>query len=156
MTIDPERLLGVESLGDALTRVWSAVQPERAIGGWVTVESDRAEREVGEALAALGDHTVEPAPDDELLGATCRLLRYGEQRDLAILEPVTEGPLAAALARHGEGSVALYLIVDSRAAGRARRAGFRLSAPGRGPFGQQQRVLVGRRDGPFILLSHVV
>ena len=29
---------------------------------------------------------------------------------MLVLEPSTEGPLAAALARHGEGSVALYLI----------------------------------------------
>ena len=155
MPRDPEQLLGGDGLGDALTRLWTAVEPRGAVGGWATVELDRAELEVGAALAALGDHRVEDAPPDELLGARCRLLRYSEGRDMALLEPSTEGPLAAALARHGEGSVVVYLLVDAEAPDHARGAGFRLSKVAPGPFGPERRVLVGPRDGPFLILADV-
>jgi hypothetical protein len=75
----------------------------------------------------------------------------GRRRRVVVLEASTEGPLAAALARHGEGWVAAYLLAGTSAHD-LRAAGFRLSPRGPGPFGTQRRVLVGRRDGPFILL----
>lgn len=156
MTADPERLLGADTLGDTLTRLWSAVEPHRAVGGWATVELDRAEIEVAIALAELQelrDPRVEDAPDERLLGGRGRLLRYADGRDMLLLEPSTEGRLAAALARYGEGSVALYLLVDAGAPERARRAGFRLSSEGRGPFGPERLVIAGPRWGPFLVLA---
>jgi len=156
MTADPEQLLGVDALGDALGRLWTAVAPRKAVGGWATVELDRAEVEVTAALAELHDlqdPRAEDAPDERVLGARCRLLRYADDRDMLLLEPSTEGRLAAALARYGEGSVALYLLVDGGAPERARRAGFRLSSAGRGPFGPERLVLAGPRWGPFLVLA---
>lgn len=155
MIPDPERLLGGDELGDALARLRTAVGPRRAVGGWATVELERAEVEVAEALAAihaLRDPSREDAPDERVLGARCRLLRYAEDRDMLLLEPSTEGRLAAALARYGEGSVALYLLVDAGASERARRAGFRLSSEGDGPLGRERLVIAGPRWGPFLLL----
>lgn len=157
MTADPEGLLGAEALGDALQRLWAAVQPRRAVDAWATVELDRAELEVVGALAGktdgLTDPGVEDAPDERVLGARARLLRYPGDREVLLLEPSTEGRLAAALARHGEGRVALYLLTDASAPERARRAGFKLTSEGRGPFGAERLVLDGPRSGPFLLLA---
>lgn len=153
MNLDPERLLGGEALGDAVTRLRLAAAPRKVLGGWATVELDRAEVQVAAALSALGPSRIERAPDDRVLGARCRLLRAGQEREVLLLEPSTEGRLAAALARHGEGSVALYLVVDAGAPERARRAGFRLTAEGRGPFGRERLAIVGPRDGPFLVLA---
>ncbi|MGZ6342748.1 MAG: GNAT family N-acetyltransferase [Candidatus Limnocylindrales bacterium] len=73
-----------------------------------TVDLERAAR-------ALGELAFGPAPDDELLGAHAvgAMLRDGVP--LFLLEPSREGRLAAFLARHGEGPVALYLTGDPRA-----------------------------------------
>jgi hypothetical protein len=152
VTRDPEHLLGGEALGDALTRLWAAVEPRRAVGGWATVDLDRAADEVSAALAALGSAIPETAPPDELLGARARLLRFADDKDMLLLEPSTEGLLAASLARFGEGSVALYLFVGPDGPAAARAAGFSLSAPGSGPLGPERRVVVGPRWGPHLLL----
>ncbi len=153
MTTDPEPLLGGEALGDALVRLLAAVEPRKTVGGWATVELDRAEVEVATAVAPRGDHRVEPAADERVLGARCEFLRFSDAREILLLEPSTEGRLAAALARHGEGRLVLYLLVDAGAPERARRAGFTLTSRGRGPFGPQRLVIVGPRDGPFLILA---
>ena len=150
---NPETLLGGEALGDAVKRLWAVVTPRQAIGGWATVELDRGEIEVAALLADLRTPTTEIVPDERILGARCRLLRFGPGRDMLILEPSTEGRLAAALARHGEGSLALYLLVDSGATDRARRAGFTIGRDLPGPLGPERLVIKGPRDGPFILLA---
>jgi hypothetical protein len=152
MTRDPEHLLGGDALGDALSRLWQAVQPRKVVGGWATVELERAAREVADTLAALGRPRLEPASPDSLLGATAHLLRFPDDKDLLLLEPSTEGLLAGSLARFGEGSVALYLVAGPEAARVARDAGFTLSAPGGGPLGRERRVLGGPRWGPHLLL----
>jgi hypothetical protein len=149
---DPAELLGREAIGDGLERLWAAVQPDRAIGGWATVELDRAEVEVAAALRDLGEPVVEPRADDVILGARCRLLRFPDDRDILLLEPSTEGRLAASLARFGEGSVALYLVVEPAAVDRASRAGFALSRPGDGPLGQERLVVTGPSWGPHLIL----
>lgn len=152
MIRDPEVLLGREAIGDAVERLWAASSPIRAVGGWATVELDRAEVEVTASLASFGPPTVEARPDDEALGARCRILRFAGDRDLLLLEPATEGRLAASLARFGEGSMALYLVVGPPAVERARAAGFSLSRPAGGPLGRERLVVVGPAWGPHLLL----
>jgi hypothetical protein len=81
--------------------------PLRVVGvGWATVELDRAATE----LRATGRWTVEPAQPDTLLGAAARIGRRAEGGPLAVLlEPFTEGRVAAFLARHGEAPAVLYV-----------------------------------------------
>jgi len=72
--------------------------------GWATVDVDRAERELGQALGVSLD--ARPAPRARRLGATTRIAHpFGPSPALVLLEPDTEGLLAALLARHGEGVV---------------------------------------------------
>jgi hypothetical protein len=85
--------------------------------GWGTVELDRAERDLAAGLElASGVSRWKPATRDAALGATARL---GPAIDgglpLVLLEPDTEGRLAAILARHGEGVVAVYVRTSARA-----------------------------------------
>jgi hypothetical protein len=149
---DPGPLLGEGALGDAVARLAAAARPLRTIDGWATVELDRAQEEVTDILVALGEPEVAVVADDRVLGARCRLLRFEEAREVLLLEPSTEGRLAAALVRHGEGFVARYLIADVGAVERVRRAGFTLTSAGHGPFGSQ-RLVVGPRSGPFVVVA---
>ena len=83
---------------------WLADLPVAGIG-WATVELDRATRE----LAGAGPFGA--APRDVALGASARRSPAGKGSlpALVLLEPDTEGLLAAALARFGEGVLAVYL-----------------------------------------------
>ena len=75
--------------------------PRLAALGWATVDAERL-------AAALGKPLIDDAHGDPALGAT----GYGiasASLPLVLLEPATEGRIAAALARLGEGPVALYL-----------------------------------------------
>jgi len=157
VTFDPQHLLGGDAIVDALPRLLHAVRPRRVVNGWATVELDRAEAELSKAdlSNATGDgtHRSRPVGDDTILGARGRLFRPGDAHEVVLLEASTEGRLAAALARYGEGTVARYLLVDAAAAHRARAAGFTLSTEGGGPFGIQRLVVVGPRYGPFVLLA---
>jgi hypothetical protein len=148
-----EPLLGEASLGDAPARLEPALAPRLVVDGWATVELDRAEEEVGAALAALGVAEVSTLPDARVLGARCRLLRFGDVRSVLLLEPSMEGRLAAGLARHGEGLLARYHLADAGATERARRAGFTLASAGHGPFGLERLVLAGPRSGPFLVVA---
>ncbi len=94
--------------------------------GWGTVDLDRAADELA-TEAGLDGTLARPAPDDEALGAMARRLDLADG-PLLLLEPRTEGRLAASLARYGEGPVAIYLAA---ADGRRRRGRSR----GRGAAG---------------------
>jgi hypothetical protein len=112
--------------------------------GLATVDLERA-------AAALGG-LVERLPDDALLGA--RAGRVGDPR-IVLLEPATEGRLAASLARVGEGPVAIYLAVAD--AGTRNPAAAPASRPettvaGPGPLGPQALVRAGPPWGPHLLL----
>ncbi len=101
--------------------------------GWATVELDRAVAELSALLP--GRPTFEPAGDDEHLGARCRVARPRHSVPWVILEPSTEGRLAAFLVRHGEGLVAAWVeSIDPPVA---------LSKRGRTALGQA-RLVVGR------------
>ena len=102
--------------------------------GWATVDSERTIAGLGSA-AVVGPEVAEPA-----LGARAHVVRSGTV-ELVILEPITEGRLAAALARRGEGIAALYLDGDPGPAGRP------------GPLGRPQRLLAHARPwGPYLIL----
>lgn len=104
---------------------------------WATVDLERTIASLGEGSAgAFG-----PLVLDEVLGARGRVAQTGATM-LAILEPATEGRLAAALARRGEGIAGLYL------AGTEGAGGSRLTA-----IGRPGRALPHDRPiGPFLIL----
>jgi hypothetical protein len=94
----------------------SASRPGHANGvrdlaalGWATVDADRT------STAALDDpsFSFRSMPDDEHLGARVRG-SLTQRPGTLVLEPATEGRLAATLARVGEGPVALYLVAGYR------------------------------------------
>lgn len=150
----PDVLLGREgreAAGDLVDRLLAIVRPLRTVTGWATVELDRAQREVVQRLG-LGEPLVEEVPNDELLGASARLLRFTGDRDLILLEPATEGRLAASLARFDEGSAALYLVATVAAFDASRRAGLALSAERSGPLGPERLVVGTPRYGPHLLI----
>ncbi|HXI46039.1 MAG TPA: hypothetical protein VNH13_07035 [Candidatus Acidoferrales bacterium] len=119
--------------------------------GWATVELKRAERELSAGGTSVG--TAVEAPASELLGARCRRVGLADGAELVLLEPSTEGRLAAALARHDEGWLVTWLVAEEAAVARAVEAGFRLSPERPGPLGPERLVLDGPRDGPFLLLA---
>ena len=123
---------------------WGALQIRGL--GWATVELDRAARELGPAVGGAPELHFEPAPDDPVLGARSRRARVGDRPWLVLLEPATEGRLAAFLARHGEGLAAVYAV------GAATDSPVRPAAQlATGPLGRQ-RWLAGDRDGPWLIL----
>lgn len=142
----------VERIGDAtevdvVIRAWiESLDTTRATRadteiiaiGWATVDLEGAASELGGAWAL--------AFDDRLLGASVRR-STGRAIEILLLEPNTEGRLAGALARRGEGPVALYLRATNGA-----RPGRPRTRPGAGPFGPQRLILEGSPAGPFIIL----
>ena len=134
---DEQRLL------DRLTALGVPRQAVAAIHG--TVDLERALDDL-----RLPPSTVERAVRDDILGARAVVIERQPGMTVAVAEPTTEGRLAAALARQGEGQVGEYVAVpaldsldDVRR--RARELGIPLSSPASGPFGVG--VLV--RGGPI-------
>jgi hypothetical protein len=122
--------------------------------GWGTVELDRAEDElsmwVGSRVA--GDDLG----DDQLL-ATARLRASGGLPGAwtVLLEPSSEGRAAAALARDGEGPIALYLRPASGLEAGLEGAAARVTTSGPrrpGPFGDQV-LLPGALTGPHLIVT---
>lgn len=119
----------------------------RLIGrGWATVELERAAGELADLLRP--GMSFEEAPRSALLGARCLRGRARPDGDpaadwIVLLEPDTEGRLAAFLARSGEGWAATW---SGPPAGWAERPGTS------GPLGEER--LSGRIGvaGPYPLL----
>lgn len=114
--------------------------------GWATVELDRAARDVGKALGT----TFVDVDGSIHLGCACR--RSSTAVDgvrIVLLEPTTEGRLAATLARHGEGWAVVWFARDDHGdmLGVAR-----WSAARDGPFGSERLALGGPLAGPHRLL----
>ncbi len=103
--------------------------------GWATVELERAASELGTDLR-LPAGSFADAEGSTALGARCWIApgALNEGVTLILLEPSTEGRLAARLARFGEGVAAAWY-----AAGDESRGGRGL--PGRGPLGPEWRIL---------------
>ena len=114
---------------------------------WATVDLERALREFGA--------TGEVLSDDPLLGAAVRLVRRESGPPLALAEPITEGRLAASLARFGEGSAGHYVVASDDLAAVTRELagrGVHVSRPADGPFGRAVLVLRGPVAGPHLVL----
>jgi len=94
------------SLAAAGRAVDGAPLPLVAVG-WATVETERTL----DGLAALGPLAVGEPTTEPSLGAFARVVTLPGCA-VVILEPSTEGRLAAALARRAEGIAALYLAGD--------------------------------------------
>jgi hypothetical protein len=128
-----------------------ATHPVRVLGlGWATVELERATRDLARRLPASAPFGEAPA--DTLLGAACLVgapvALAGGTADpvrIVLLEPSTEGRLAASLARRGEGPAVLWLVDDDGPQ-------LPLSRPGDGPFGGERLVLGGAVDAPLVLV----
>jgi hypothetical protein len=118
----------------------------RAVGlGWATVDLERGAAEL--AATAPGQLRFGAAADDATLGARCRVAPgLAGDLSLVLLEPSTEGRLAAALARTGEGPVAGWFE------GPHEPDALALSRSGAGPLGAARLVLGGSRSGPFALI----
>jgi hypothetical protein len=154
-----EMLHGAEAIAAALGIVERiSGHDARRVTGWATVELDRAERDGPAGFAPGRSTTVKDVPDDLLLGARCRLVGLGPgERELLLLEPATEGRIAASLARFGEGPVVLYLILAQEEFGQLVRAagpaGLVLSTEAPGPFGPQRLVVGGSPWGAHLCVA---
>ena len=95
---------------------------------WRTVDVERTVADLG-----LSSEPVDP---DELFGGQGVLVRPPDGPPIVVLEPSTEGRLAATLARHGEGDAGVY-VAPPGGLSEARKAGLTLGRTGRGPFGPE-------------------
>jgi hypothetical protein len=152
MTLDVVLAAARAIHGDAASREpWLGALQIAGIG-WATVELERAARELHATTAARWD----PARRDEVLGArTLRLVADGPGPAIVLLEPDTEGRLAAALARFGEGVAAIYLAGARRDPTPSGKTGEVGGAPARnadGPLGPARLVPGRPRWGPHVLV----
>jgi hypothetical protein len=168
-TADPVRFVADEHVrgegrlvlvpgGDRHDDAEAAATPELMIRGlgWATVDTERAATDFVQALDLTG--TATSTDRDRLVGGYAHELR--DERlpggRLVILEPSTEGRLAASLARDGEGPAVLYLgAVDGLDAWlvEARKLGVIVSRPEAGPVGRSVLVLGGAAAGPHLVVS---
>ena len=136
--------------GGAADDPWLSDLPLAGIG-WATVELDRAAVEVAEAFAGAGGPAPDwaPAPREVLLGASAWIAGGDDGRPpIVLLEPDTEGRLAATLARFGEGVAALYLeVAEGQIADPAR-----LGRSSPGPLGPSRIVLARPAWGPHLIV----
>ncbi len=142
----------------ALTR-WRTAAPDaptvHAVAvGWTTVELARTEASIREAAAGLVG-PFEEAPGDALIGAHVRVATLGLAavptiRAIALLEPSTEGRLAASLARLSEGPAVVWLARDATSDASTDRPA--TSSPAAGPFGPERLLPGGERDGRLVLV----
>ena len=154
-------MTGDEALAPAAVRELArAAAPELAgypvvALGWATVDLEgilarlEAEGEMGRFV---------PAPRDELLGARAVVHRPedGEDEPISILlEPDTEGPIAAALARRGEGLAAIWFRRGAQAPDvrdAPDEATRRFGRTAGGPLGPARLLHGGEPWGPHVLL----
>jgi len=117
--------------------------------GWATVDLDRLQASMETTWPGSVASTADLG-HDVLLGARCRHLRPGIEGlpALVLIEPSTEGRLAATLARHGEGPAAIWVTLPS--SGPPEGAGRSVAAPG--PFGSEVLLLDGPVHGPHRLV----
>jgi hypothetical protein len=127
-SVDPHRIVAIDGLTvtidtssegerfETLRIVAPDVEPADPLAipiavGWATVDPDRAERDL-RAAGVLDGPAVDAAKIDALGAAARRADGSAFGVPLLLLEPVTEGRLAARLARHGEGPCAILVGED--------------------------------------------
>jgi hypothetical protein len=126
--------------------------------GWATIDLERSI-----AMAGVEDGSEwAPATRDALLGARSarrspvpvpaptRAAAGDEAVEVVLLEPDTEGLLAATLARFGEGLAVAWFAPDPDPSSGARRPP--LSPAGATPFGPGRRLLGGPAWGPHVVV----
>lgn len=140
---------------EAEAEAWRA-RVEEALGPLETVAEIHATVELERALRELGHGSAtRPRSAEPLLGAVAVVVRRPDRPSLVIVEPTTEGRLAATLARHGEGPAGRYASPSDglgTARDRAAAAGIALSRPADGPLGRSVLVLGGPVAGPHLVL----
>ena len=121
-----------------------------------TVELERALEVLGVPAAEIAGARAS-ATLDPLLGARVVVLppRGHGEPSIALVEPSTEGRVAATLARRGEGPIGRYVAApttldDVRV--RAAAAAVPVSRPADGPFGPEVLVLDGPVTGPHLIV----
>jgi hypothetical protein len=124
---------------------------------WATVDLERAlaELRTGSETAAPRAADMLDTIEDPLLGARVLLVSTADGGRIALAEPSTEGRLAAALARHGEGYVGTYLEVPvdlDLVGARAAAANVPLGRAETGPFGRSVVVLPDRHSSEHLIL----
>jgi hypothetical protein len=122
---------------DVLERsgAWPERTPSLVAIGWATVDLERA-------TGALPGMAFVPAADDPLLGA--RVWVCADRVPAAsLLEPTTEGRLAATLVRYGEGPAVLYVSIPR---------GSRSATQADGPFGSSSLIRGGPAWGPHVVV----
>jgi hypothetical protein len=126
------------------------VAPRVLAIGWATVELDRAAEELAHLLAPGAGFGA--AASSVLLRARCRSApAAGAGLWIVLLEPDTEGRLAASLARSGEGWTATWTLAAPSGSGSGA-----LSAARPGPFGPERLRLGGGLAGPHRLVVEAV
>jgi hypothetical protein len=124
--------------------------------GWATVELERAADELSHLLAP--DATFEAARGSVILGARCLvgLAADGPGLRIVLLEPDTEGRLAATLARAGEGWAARWARHEATGTDARSGTGPRLSVARPGPLGDERLLLGGPFAGSHRLFTEAV
>jgi hypothetical protein len=130
----------------------------RRVFGLATVDIDRKERDLVASFGRSAPVMSRDLPDDTQLGARCRLvMSVPGAVEILLLEPITEGRIAASLARFDEGVVAVYAVVSGDRLPTVRRdlraGGLTLSGEGPGPFGPQHLVVGAPRWGAHLLIA---
>jgi hypothetical protein len=118
----------------------------RIARGWATVDLDRARAQLAPLLHA--DAAFEPVARSVVLGARCvrgRAAADDEGAWIIVLEPDTEGRVAASLARHGEGWMATWVAAAASDPPRVAAT----TTPG--PLGPESLEPGAARAGPFRL-----
>jgi hypothetical protein len=128
--------------------------------GWATVELERAAEDLDSAFnrAGMPQPAWGPAAREALLGATTWVSREwwptwtaDDPPALVLLEPDTEGRLAATLAKFGEGVAVIYVAPRTGdPSGRIDPA--RLGRPSPGPLGSGRLVLARPTWGPNVIV----
>jgi len=129
----------------AAARLGAALDLRAVALGWATVDLERTAIDLAanEPAGLLFD----PAADDNILGARCRIAPgFAGDLTLVVMEPATEGRLAAFLARHGEGPAVGWF------SGASADDAVAVSPAKTGPLGPARLVLGGSRFGPYALI----
>ena len=113
--------------------------------GWATVETERATGELAVALG-IAETAFRAAQGSVALGASCLVAEMPLPGGvgLAVIEPATEGRIAAGLARWDEGPLVAWYEAAAPTS---------VTPPGiPGPFGPERLVRGDRLTGPHRLL----